>query len=173
MPSKLRGAGKNPGVTLEFFEGEMKGTKLVLEKNLIYQLNTEKNIGVIPEVKDSYSIGKDNRSDYAYPNTTLKQQQCIIEFDPVWGWQIKDPTGHHDVSRTCVYLPNLSQMQQGRPSQFVKLFRGMVLCAGDYDLEVAVRNTNPVYPPEDIYADDFERYLEETEDDVRKKMTGI
>ena len=171
--SKLRNSGKNPGLTLDFYEGELKGTKLVLEKNLMYQLATEQKIGQVPEVKDSYSIGKDNISDYAYPNTTLKQLQCIIEFHPIWGWQIKDPSGNSDVSRTCVYLASITQIQNCQPSQFVQLFNGMILCAGDHDLEVSIRNMNPTYPTDSIFADDFERYLEETEDEVRKKMTGI
>ena len=71
--SKLRNSGKNTGLKLDFYEGELRGTKLVLEKNLMYQLATEQKIEKVPEFKDSYSIGKDNISDYAYPNTTLKQ----------------------------------------------------------------------------------------------------
>lgn len=172
-PTSIKSANKNPSVDIEFFEGELKGTKLHFEKNLLYQLKTQASIGQVPEVKDKFSIGKDNRSDYAFPNSTMKQVQCIVEFDPAWGWQIKDETGHFDVSRTCVYLANKSQLDAGTPSMFVQLFDGMVLVAGEYDLRLKIRNTNPDYPPEDIFATDFERFMDETEDEVRKAITGI
>lgn len=164
---------KNPEIVLEFFSGDLKGTTLKFEKNLLYQLRTESNTGQVPEVKWRFSIGKDNISDYAFPYTNLKKLQCIIEFNSLWGWQVRDPTGQQDVSRTNIYLANKSQSDGALPSYFIQLFDGMVISAGDYDFELDIRNTNSVYPAKDLFADDFERYLEETEDDVRKKMTGV
>ena len=73
----------------------------------------------------------------------------------------------------CVYLASITQIQNCQPSLFVQLFNGMILCVGDHDLEVSIRNMNPTYPIDSIFADDFERYLEETEDEIRKKMTGV
>lgn len=173
VPSKLRHGNKNPQIELEFFSGDLKGTTLKLEKNLMYQIRIETSLGQIPQVKTQFSIGKDNISDYAFPNSSLKQLQCVVEFNSLWGWQIRDPSGHHDVSRTSVYLANKTQFDAALPSYFVQLFRGMVLTAGDYDFQVSVRNSNPDHQPDDIFADDFERFYEETEDDIRKKITGL
>lgn len=126
-----------------------------------------------PEVKTEFSIGKVNKSDYAFPNSTMKQVQCIVEFNSLWGWQVRDPTGHHDISKTCVYLANKKQFEQALPSYFVQLFDGMVLCAGDYEFALSIRNSDPNHPPNNLFADDFERFFEESEEDVRNKMTGI
>lgn len=173
LPNKLSKEGRNPQIVLEFFEGEMKGEKLVLEKNLMFQIKQETEKGVIPEVKNSFSIGKDNLADYAFHQATIKKIQCIIEFNPMWGWQVKDPTGHQDVSRTSVYLANRRQMLYGEPSNFAQLFNKQILTVGDYDFEISARNTDPNHPQTNLFEDDQERFFEETEEDVRKQMTTI
>lgn len=172
-PSRLKSGNRNPGVTLEFFEGELKGEKVRVEKNLLYQVKTELRIGKVPEVMSSFMIGKDNICDYAYPKATMKKVQCILEFNSMWGWQLKDSTGHHDVCRTSVYLASKTQMDRNDPSYFVQLFDKMVFAAGDYDFLVKARNNDPRFIPEDVHEDDKTRFHEETEDDVRKKLTGI
>lgn len=173
VPSKLASSKKNPEIVLEFFSGDLKGTTLKFEKNLMYQIRMESTVGQVPAVKTQYSIGKDNISDYAFPFSNMKQLQCIVEFNSFWGWQVRDPTGHHEVSKTSVYLANKTQFENAYPSYMVQLFDGMVLAVGDYEFAVDIRNTDDVYPPKDLFSDDFERFYEETEDDVRKKMTGV
>lgn len=172
-PSRLRTGGRNPGVTLEFFEGELKGEKLRLEKNLLYQLKTEQRLGKVPEVLSAFSLGKDNVCDYAFPRAALKKVQCIVEFSALWGWQVRDPTGQQDLCRTSVYLASKPQADRCDPSYFVQLFDGMIFSAGDYDFLVHARNNDPRFLPSDVFEDDRTRFLEETEDEVRKMLTGL
>ncbi len=172
-PSRLKSANRNPSLTLEFFDGELKGEKLRLEKNLLYQLKTEQRLGQVPEVLSAFSLGKDNSCDYAFPRATLKKLQCVVEFSSLWGWQVRDSTGHSDVCRTSVYLASKPQTDRCDPSHFVQLFDKMVFSAGDYDFLVKARNNDPRFTPQDVFEDDHARFHEETEDDVRKKLTGI
>lgn len=151
----------------------MKGEKIHIEKNLLYQIKTEAKSGKIPEVKTAFSIGKDNTSDYAFPKSTMKKTQCTIEFDSLWGWQIKDQTGGHDICRTSVYAASKYKIDSGEPSLFIQLFDKMVFTTGDYDFTVSGVNKDPRFLPTDIFEDDNERFYEETEEEVRKKMTDM
>lgn len=171
-PSKIKLENRNPVVVLEFFEGELKGTELTLEKNLKYQLRAEENFNQVPEVKSSFTIGKSIKADYNYPHSTLKQVQCEIRFDPIWGWQIRDLEGDHSLRQTCIYLANKRQIDRGEPSYFCTLFNKMQFSVGGYEFGLSVRNLNPTYLPEDLYDDDADRFMEETEEDVRKQMSG-
>lgn len=183
LPDKLSKDKKNPEIHIEFFEGELAGKKLSFTKNLMYQMKQEELYGAIPEVKTSYTIGKSMNADYNFPNSTLRQIQCKIEFDPMWGWQMSDPFQTRPiygngtelstpvVSPTSVYLASKPQMDKGQASHHIQLFNGMRLAFGDYELTLSIQNRDDRFLPTDLFEDDRERFFEETEDEVRKQMT--
>lgn len=183
LPNKLSQEKRNPEIHIEFFDGELAGKKFSFTKNLMYQLKQEELYGMIPEVKTSYTIGKSMNADYNFPKSNMRQIQCKIEFDPMWGWQISDPfstrpvyDGVSDpsipaVSPTSVYLANKAQFDCACGSHHIQLFHGMKLVFGEYELSVSVQNRDDRFLPTDLYETDRERYFEETEDEVRKQMT--
>ena len=174
LPTKFAKGGKNPTITIEFFEGELKGTNLKFQKNLMYQLKAEYEQGIVPDVKTSFTIGKSQQADYQFAYSTLKNIQCKVEFNSMWGWQISDKLGEDaEVSSTYVYASNKQQQDQHAPSYFIQLFTGMVLAAADYQWSLTARNIDDRFLANDLFQDDKDRFFEETEDDVRKLLTGV
>jgi hypothetical protein len=72
--------------------------------------------GVIPAVKQSYLIGKNQACDIWVPDSKIMQEQCCIEFNSVYGWVIHDKNFEKTVFKNQIFLANYRQWKDARPS---------------------------------------------------------
>lgn len=166
-PNNLGRDMRNPEIELEIIDGPMKGKTIHFSKNLLYQLRTELKSGLIPGVKDSYTLGSGNENDFIFENKQSRKYQCTIYFSALWGWCIKDELYHWEKGKNYIYFANKKQLENGTPSNMISLFKGMSFMLGKHTFTVEVKNINPNKIEDDIYDSETSLYLEEDPDDHR------
>ena len=157
----------NPEIELEFIDGDLKGESVIFKKNLVYQMRTEMKTGTIPEVKSEFKLGSSKDMDYIFLNKKSRKYQCSIEFSSLWGWCIKDDLYHWDKSKNFIYLANYKQFCEQKPSNVIKLFKGMNFIIGNNILKLDVKNINPSKISDDIYDSDTSLFFEEDAENHR------
>lgn len=156
----------NPYVELEFFEGPMKGEVWKLEKNLNYQLKMLGKTGALPKVKSKFYIGKSIKNDYVLKDYQSRENHCSVYFNEVNGWCIEDENWHVELGATYLYLANYKQYLSGKPSRLIKVYKDMMVCAGEYEFKWDIQNFNRDKARDDIYDNDDSLFLVEDPNDI-------
>ena len=158
--NQLKGLKKNPFVEFEILDGPRAGQTIKVEKNLTYQLEKAEKNQLIPKVKDEYIFGKGEHNDFNLKSFQAREYQCTIFFSDMYGWCIKDEKYFWDLAHNYIYLANYEQFKYSTPSNLTKVQNDMILCVGDYELQINIFNTEEDRIKEDIYDDEASLFHE-------------